>query len=527
MAFIKGRQIMDAILIANECVDVRNLNKVPGVLCKLDIEKAYDHLNWNYLWNTLVRMGFGNRWINWLKYCVSTVKFSVLINEKEQLKYLRVIFVLFEAVSGLHINWGKSFIYPVNEVPDINSLADILGGKVGELPTTYLGMPLGAMRNVLEKLDSIRRNFLWQGNGEGEKKYHLVKWEVVTNSKKEGGMGIKNLKVQNQSLLLKWLWRFVSGEQGLWKDAIVSRYTMEGLWITKQVRSPYGVGLWRTIRNQWPKLWGNSRIVIGNGRRTSFWNDVWVGQYPLIQLYPVIYNLNQQKEATVADVRDNQGWNLSFRRMLNDWEIDSLTDFYNTLEQAINFQPNEDNLHWLKAKNGKFTVKSAYRHLDRPAAMLLPWLWKMLWKVKVPHKVACFTCQVFQCTSEESGMKSSPEMPSFTKEQLELLHKLLQSQLQISKPDPPTPTCSFSQAGNKKVKVVDGSFSAVAGKGTIKLTPFLTLVDVLHVPKLSHNLLSISKLTQNLPPRPSSSGKRWRICGLGRKFKPHTMQSEA
>jgi len=29
------------------------------------------------------------------------------------------------------------------------------------------------------------------------------------------------------------------------------------------------------------------------------------------------------------------------------------------------------------------------------------------------------------------------------------------------------------------------------------------------------------------PPRPSSSGKRWKICGLGRRFKPHTMQSEA
>ncbi|KAH0736499.1 hypothetical protein KY285_012206 [Solanum tuberosum] len=39
-------------------------------------------------------------------------------------------------------------------------------------------------------------------------------------------------------------------------------------------------------------------------------------------------------------------------------------------------------------------------------------------------------------------------MPPFTKEQLELHHKLLKSQLQISKPDTPTPTCSFSQAGN-------------------------------------------------------------------------------
>lgn len=83
-------------------------------------------------------------------------------------------------------------------------------------------------------------------------------------------MGIKNLKVQNQSLLLKWLWRFVSGEQGLWKDAIASRYTTEDLWITTEVRNLYGVGLWRTIRNQLPKMWGNSIIVIGNGRRTSF-----------------------------------------------------------------------------------------------------------------------------------------------------------------------------------------------------------------------------------------------------------------
>jgi len=166
---------------------------------------------------------------------------------------------------------------------------------------------------------------------------------------------------------------------------------MDDSWTTKEVRSPYGVGLWRTIRDLWPKIWRNSKIDIGNGRKTFFWNDVWVGQHSLKQLHPEIYNLNQQKEATVAEVKDNQGWNLSFRRRLNDWEIDKLEDFYKSLEQASNLDAKEDSLQWLRANNGKFTIKSAYRHFDRPAEMLLPWPWKMIWKINVPHKVACFT----------------------------------------------------------------------------------------------------------------------------------------
>jgi hypothetical protein len=57
--FIKGRQILDSILFANECINSRLRSEVPGVLCKLDIEKTFDHVNWDFLLYMVKRCGFG------------------------------------------------------------------------------------------------------------------------------------------------------------------------------------------------------------------------------------------------------------------------------------------------------------------------------------------------------------------------------------------------------------------------------------------------------------------------------------
>ena len=72
--------ILDASLVANEVIDYWYKRKEKGLKCKLDIEKAYDSINWKFLMKVLQKMGFGSRWMDWMWWCISTAKFSILIN---------------------------------------------------------------------------------------------------------------------------------------------------------------------------------------------------------------------------------------------------------------------------------------------------------------------------------------------------------------------------------------------------------------------------------------------------------------
>ena len=58
-AFIQGKQVLDAVLISSEAVDSRLKNNNPGLLLKLDIEKAHDHVNWECLLSVIFNMRFG------------------------------------------------------------------------------------------------------------------------------------------------------------------------------------------------------------------------------------------------------------------------------------------------------------------------------------------------------------------------------------------------------------------------------------------------------------------------------------
>ena len=79
-AFVEGKQILDASLIANEVVDSIQKKKERGVLCVLDIEKAYDNISWSFIIRILKRMRFGAKWVEWIRWSISTATFFVQIS---------------------------------------------------------------------------------------------------------------------------------------------------------------------------------------------------------------------------------------------------------------------------------------------------------------------------------------------------------------------------------------------------------------------------------------------------------------
>lgn len=79
-AFIKGRQITDSVLIANEIVQGMKRGRIEGLILKIDFEKAFDTISWDFLFSCLDKMNFGERWIKWLKSIFDSIRVSVLVN---------------------------------------------------------------------------------------------------------------------------------------------------------------------------------------------------------------------------------------------------------------------------------------------------------------------------------------------------------------------------------------------------------------------------------------------------------------
>uniref|UniRef100_A0A2N9GJ10 Reverse transcriptase zinc-binding domain-containing protein n=1 Tax=Fagus sylvatica TaxID=28930 RepID=A0A2N9GJ10_FAGSY len=151
-SFVGGRKILDSVLIANECLDSQLKSRIPGLICKLDIEKAYDHA----CISTVILADNGSAQPN-VEESYDTILFCDA--DPEQLLYICMVLICFEVVTGLKVNMNKSEMVPIGEV--VRWCSDC---PLKEIFPCLYGCSLNQNDSVAWVLDSPMPGGLWEWN---------------------------------------------------------------------------------------------------------------------------------------------------------------------------------------------------------------------------------------------------------------------------------------------------------------------------------------------------------------------------
>ncbi|XP_019267527.1 PREDICTED: uncharacterized protein LOC109244828 [Nicotiana attenuata] len=186
--FIPSRKISDNIFLAQELVkSYTRMNISPRCMIKIDLQKAYDSVEWIFLEQVLDELGFPRQFTMYILECVKTVNYSILVNGKptapfdatkglrqgdpispflfalameylndlllfsrgdvESVSILNRCFLDFSSASGLQANKETSSIYfgGVTQIIQ-DQILHLLGFPKGELPFKYLGIPLSTKK---------------------------------------------------------------------------------------------------------------------------------------------------------------------------------------------------------------------------------------------------------------------------------------------------------------------------------------------------------------------------------------------
>nr|GEY13824.1 NBS-containing resistance-like protein [Tanacetum cinerariifolium] len=253
LAFIKGCQILDGPFILNEMILWCKSHKRQTLMLKINFQKAYDSVRWDFLDDILSRFHFG-------KEPLSPIPSYSYNGEPSHLIYYNHgAWVVF---SDLHSLMGVSVPFR-----DVETMATVVGCKASNLPVTYLGVKVGEnMARSMDWSDVISKEFVrlskWKvktlsaegrltllksvlgsistyymslykapqvvinslvslcnkffiGADFDEKKLTWVAWKKVLSCKENVGLGVNSLLALNHALHFKWIWRFKNDPHAL------------------------------------------------------------------------------------------------------------------------------------------------------------------------------------------------------------------------------------------------------------------------------------------------------------------------
>ncbi|KAE8809708.1 hypothetical protein D1007_13596 [Hordeum vulgare] len=124
---------------------------------------------------------------------------------------------------------------------------------------------------VHNAFDKELTRFFWQARN-GRPKYHMVKWADICVPKDRGGLGIPVSRRMYVALMLRWVWRILQGDGGLWLQLIEAKYLRRRPLLACSLAK--GSQFWKSIQSIKHEIRLGLRVSVGNGSGTKFWMPV-------------------------------------------------------------------------------------------------------------------------------------------------------------------------------------------------------------------------------------------------------------
>nr|GEY48844.1 RNA-directed DNA polymerase, eukaryota, reverse transcriptase zinc-binding domain protein [Tanacetum cinerariifolium] len=327
--------------ILNELQSWCKFKKLNEMIFKVDFEKAFDYVKWDYLDETLKAFGFGSKWHNWISSCLNNAMGSVLVNCSPTLEFqfhkgLKQVFIgewnnnniqtllsvlrCFYLDSGRKINIHKNKLMRIGvSLNVVATAASLIGCSILTALFNYLGMKVGSnMRppfpfKVDSQLDSALSYVNIQGSNWPVKSFGIYSSEFfygVTGSDRKLAWIGWNM----------WIWRFLTDGSSLWTRFIKAIFGNKGALDTHKLiprKSPWQdvILAIRLLQSKDINLMDFIQKKVGNSENTSFWDDSWLGEVALKVLYKRLYALEICKSISVAEKMGHPSLSHSFRRM--------------------------------------------------------------------------------------------------------------------------------------------------------------------------------------------------------------------